>query len=127
MNETTTNCPYCGADVMDSEIGNYWKCGSIFYPAYETYEGNLSRSERCHAFERANKAEAEVAGLSRELALWERGNYYKPKMLAKIHKLKANLRRAVEIADAFYEHDGTPWNTLRKELDEIKATLTETK
>jgi len=86
--------------------------------------------------ERAEKAEAEVERLdeerrelSRELHLWEMGNYYKPKMQSKIDELKAEaerlreqLQQAVDIAEELNPYPNLR-NPLVDELDAIKATL----
>jgi hypothetical protein len=62
----------------------------------------------------------EIEELNRLLVGWKQRATMSETTLEATQK---DLRRAVEIADAFYEHDGTPWNALRKELDDIKATL----
>jgi hypothetical protein len=107
MNTTDTPrtdaCPHCGAEQqpISNRAGGMthdgWICGTRrFLPE------NI-RSTLCLEREARQKAEAEVK------------------------RLKANLRRAVEIAEDFLPsgYDGYD-ETIRTELDQIKATLNPT-
>ena len=95
-------CPHCGAEARVNQNDTYY-CGS-----WRISTGGVSRTDQCRALERAEKAETEV------------------------ERLRASLRRAIEIAEKALKGACGEWGCIGKsdeedkllaELDQLKATL----
>lgn len=118
-------CPWCNSEatfVYRKEGLRKYACGSYLY----SNTGSKERSSLCVALERGNKAEAELKEVKRELAMWERGVYYKPKMQAVIDALKARnimlkdlLERALDVAPMYWT-DGQKQEKVEEEYKGLK-------
>ena len=125
-------CAYCGSIENDTEgTRTFYVCGTYHTKGFHPARSSLCREieERNEWKERAERAEAEVERLKKELADWDYGTRAKREQ-ARAERAEANLRRAIEIVEEVLDYHPSVEELFRpeevEELDAIKATLNPT-